>query len=218
MFTEKKIHNILIFITLVCLVASPALAGKPHVREGWLVGVSFGYSEGHIEAAGDPADDENIEALTGGATPQIRVGKMLSSAVALGLDYHGWMLERGEVPLKYRSSLQSVSLTATWYPGRGGTALDGFYVRGGGGFAWASLTEVQIDEEPQDHVPLEQEHGDRTDENGVAINLQLGYEWRISRSFAAGLGLGANYLSIGRDIYDSAYYFPVTLTGIWYLN
>jgi hypothetical protein len=195
----------------LCLFVDAALAGKPHVRNGWLVGVSYGYSEGNIDWA--PRAGESYR---GGATPQIRFGKMISSKVALGLDYNGWMLEDGAVPLKIRSSLQSVSLTGTWYPGKPESTLGGFYLRGGAGYAWASLTFVEIDEEPQDHVPLDQEHGTRKDEAGLAINGQLGYEFRVSKSFAAGLGAGFNYLSIDRDIYTSAYYFPFTLTGIWY--
>jgi hypothetical protein len=215
MLKTKPTSQTLFFLALAgflaCLAVGPAAAGAPHVREGWLVGLAFGYSEGHIAGG-----NEFKGSFSGGATPQMRVGRMVSSSFALGLDYHGWMLEGGAVPLKLRSSLQSVSLTGTWYPGKTGTALDGFYFRGGGGYAWAGLTEVEIDEEPQEKVPIEQEHGTRTDESGVAFNMQLGYEFRISRSFAAGLGLGFNYLSIGRDIYDTAYYFPFTLTGLWY--
>jgi len=202
-----------VLILAVCLQTGWAEAGKPQTRDGWLVGLSYGYSAGHIAWS-----TETEGSYKGGATPQMRFGKMISKSVALGLDYHGWMLEKGEVPVKLRSSLQSVSLTATWYPGHGGSALDGFYLRGGGGFAWAGITFIEIDEEPQDHVPLSQEHGTRFDETGLGLNFQAGYEFRVSKSFAAGLGLGFNYLSIGREFYDTAYYFPVTLTGIWYLN
>jgi len=97
-----------------------------------------------------------------------------------------------------------------------GTALGGFYVRGGVGYAWAGLAFKVIDVVPPEHVPIEQEHGDRTDESGLALNMQVGYEFRVSRALAAGLGLGFDHLSIGKEIYDSAYCWPVTLTGIWY--
>jgi len=209
----KILFLVAVSLVAVSLLAGPASALKPHVRDGWLVGVSYGYSEGNIDWAPEGLDSDGYG---GGATPQIRVGKMISSKVALGLDYHGWMLEDGAVPLKVRSSLQSVSFSGTWYPGREGSAMQGFYLRGGAGYAWAGLTFIEIDEEPPDHVPLEQEHGTRTDESGFAFNFQIGYEFRLARNFATGLGLGYNHLSIGRDIYDSAYYFPVTLTGIWY--
>ena len=213
--------GVLVFVLALAAVES-AEAARPHARDSWLVGVSYGYSEGHI-TWGDGSNPERR--LEGGATPQIRVGRMLSPKFALGIDYHGWMLEGigaeqdpdSEFVEAVRSSMQSVTLTGTWYPGGGrGTALDGFYVRGGAGFAWAGLAFIDIDKIPPEKVPISQEHGDRTDETGFAVNLQVGYEFRISHNFAAGLGLGFNYFSIGKDIYDSAYYLPGTLTGIWY--
>lgn len=207
---------------LAVSAAMPASALKPHVRDSWLVGVSYGYSEGNI-TFGDGSNP--ARELEGGATPQIRVGKMVSAKFALGLDYNGWMLEGPALEQdpdsdyieSLRASLQNVSLTGTWYPGgEGPGALSGFYFRGGVGYAWAGFATVDIDKVPPEHVPLDQEHGDRTDESGLALNAQLGYEFRITRRFAAGLGLGINYLSIGKEIYDTAYYFPGTLTGIWY--
>jgi hypothetical protein len=211
MIFRNKITSPALGLTLLFLIAGGAPAAQPHVRDGWLVGVSFGYTQGHINWTG-----EDRGSYRGGATPQIRVGRMVHPKLALGLDYHGWMLEKGEVPLKVRSSLQSVSFTLTWYPGQVRSPWDGFYFRGGLGYAWAGLTFVEIDEEPPEKVPLSQEHGDRTDESGAAVHFQLGYEFRVSRSFAAGLGAGYNHLIIGRNIYDTAYYFPLTLTGIWY--
>ena len=216
MLKPAKITKRLLLSTLVslmvCLQAGPSSALKPHVREGWLVGVSYGYSEGNIDWA---TLDQG--AYKGGAVPQIRFGRMFSPKLALGLEYHGWMLEKGTVEIgKIRSSLQSVTLAATWYPGQPGSALEGFYVRGGAGYGWVGLTHVEIDEEPQDHVPIEQEHGTRKDESGLGLNFQLGYEFRLSRTFAAGLGLGFDYLSINEEIYKSAYYFPITLTATWY--
>lgn len=223
MLKPAKITNRLFLLAVVslmlCMQVSPASALKPHVREGWLVGVAYGYSEGDIKWG-----QIEEETYKGGATPQIRFGRMLSRKLALGLEYHGWMLEEGRsvevegepVPLKVRSSLQSVTLAATWYPGNPGSALAGLYMRGGLGYGWAGFTIVQIETDPEADVSLEQEHGNRKDESGLAFNLELGYEFRLSRSFAAGLGLGFDYLSINDVIYEAAYYFPVTLTGTWY--
>lgn len=200
-------------IFFLALIVGDALAAKPHTRDGWLVGLSYGYSRGDIEwGVTDPAE------YKGGATPQIRVGHMLSSNFSLAIEYHGWMLEGGEVPLKLRSSLQSAMLALTWYPGRPDQTLGGFYVRGGAGYGWAGLTFVEIDEDPdpEHHVPLDQEHGDRTDESGIGYTLGLGYEFRISNSFAAGLGWSVDYLSIDRTIYQNGTYYPVTLVLNWY--
>lgn len=223
--TGTHTHSIVagaLAVLLAVMLGVPVQALEAHERDSWLVGISYGYSKGHI-TFGDGSSPERE--LSGGATPQFRVGRMLGSKFALGLDYNGWVLEGAaldqdpdsEYIESIRSSLQNVSLTGTWYPGGGGdTSLGGFYVRGGVGYAWAGLAFVDIDKVPPEHVPLDQEHGDRTDESGVALSGQVGYEFRLTRSFAAGLGVGVNYLSIGKEIYDSAYYVPFTLTGIWY--
>ncbi|MEN8005883.1 MAG: hypothetical protein ABFS42_02665 [Candidatus Krumholzibacteriota bacterium] len=215
MSNSRKTSNLFMVLALtvmvLCLSAGPATARKTHVRDGWLVGLSYGYSQGHISWSGEPQGS-----YKGGAIPQIRFGRMVSSKLALGLEYHGWMLEQGIVPVKIRSSLQSATLAATWYPGGAGSAWEGFYLRGGAGYAWAGLSFVEIDEEPPEHVPLEQEHGTRYDESGLGLNVQMGYEFRVSRSFAGGIGMGFDYLSIDKTIYKSSYYFPVTLTAVWY--
>jgi hypothetical protein len=200
-------------ILLLALVSGDVLAANPHTRDGWMVGVSYGYSRGEIEWGGLDSGD-----YKGGATPQIRFGHMLGSHLALGIEYHGWMLEGGEVPLKLRSSLQSAMLAVTWYPGRPDQTLGGFYLRAGAGYGWAGLTfvEIEADPDPEEHVPLDQEHGDRTDESGIGYTLGLGYEFRISHNFAAGLGWSLDYLSVDKDIYKNGTYYPITLVMGWY--
>ncbi len=143
---------------------------------------------------------------------------MVGSHFSLGVEYHGWMREGGVVPLKLRSSLQSVMLAATWYPGRPDQSLGGFYLRGGAGYGWAGLTFIEIEAEPDPdhHVSLDQEHGDRTDESGIGYTLGLGYEFRISNTFAAGLGWSVDYLSIDKDIYKNGTYYPITLVLNYY--
>ena len=94
MLKSSKITKRLLLLALVglmvCMSAGPASALKPHVREGWLVGLSYGYSQGNIDWA-------NVDQGTykGGVTPQIRFGRMLSRKLALGVEYHGWLLEKG---------------------------------------------------------------------------------------------------------------------------
>jgi hypothetical protein len=205
-----------LFLTAVLfltLISGDVLAGNPHTRDGWLVGLSYGYSRGEIEWG-----EIDAGTYTGGATPQIRFGHMLGSHFALGIEYHGWMREGGEVPVKLRSSLQSAMLAATWYPGRPDQTLGGFYVRGGAGYGWAGLTFIEIEAEPdpEEHVSLDQEHGDRTDEAGIGYTIGLGYEFRIAHNFAAGLGWSVDYLSIDKDIYKNGTYFPITLVLNWY--
>lgn len=210
-----KPRNIMILTTffLLAMIAGDAQATHPHTRDGWLVGLSYGYSRGDI--AWGPIDGGTYK---GGATPQMRFGHMVSDHVALGIEYHGWMREGGVVPEKLRSSLQSVMLAATWYPGRPDQTLGGFYLRGGAGYGWAGLTfiEVDPDPDPDHHVSLDQEHGDRTDESGMGYTIGLGYEFRIAHNFAAGLGWSVDYLSIDKNIYKNGTYYPITLVLGWY--
>ena len=83
-------------------------------------------------------------------------------------------------------------------------------MRFGLGLAWAGITEVELSEEE------EQGHGDRLKENGLGVEFNLGYEFRIARNFAAGLGIGFQHLDIGGDLYEEAAYYPATLNLRWY--
>ena len=67
-------------------------------------------------------------------------------------------------------------------------------------------------------MPLEQEHGKRTDESGIGYTLGLGYEFRVAHNFGAGLGWSVEHLSINKDIYNNGTYYPITLVLNWYWN
>ena len=199
-----KRHLLFPVILLTVILATPALAGRPHVRDGWQLGFAYGYSAGRITLANE------VEGTgEGGATPQIRLGHAVGSHFALGVEYNGWMLEGGDADLKIRSSLQQVMLAGTWYPGQPDQASGGFYLRGGLGLGWGSVAVVEI-------VDQVQEHGDRLDEAGLGLLAGLGYEFRITPDVAAGLGVGFNYLAIDKDVYDSAWFTPFTGTLAWY--
>ncbi len=192
---------VLFFLTTL---VAPVLAGSPHVRDGWQLGVAYGYSNGRVTFANE------VEGTgEGGATPQLRLGHSIGRHFALGIEYNGWMLEGGDADLKLRSSLQQVMLAGTWYPGRPDRASGGFYVRAGIGLGWGSLAEVEI-------VDQIQEHGVRRDETGLGLLAGIGYEFRITSDVAAGLGVGFNYLSINKDIYESGWFTPLTATLAWY--
>ena len=199
-------------IILLCACAAllgwalPAAAASPHMRDGWQLGFAYGYSSGRLTLA-DGAEGE----VRGGATPQIRLGHAVGRHFAFGAEYNGWMLEGGDAALKIRSSLQQVMLTGTWYPGNPQSISGGFYLRAGLGLGWASVAEVEI-------VDQIQEHGVRIDESGLGIATSLGYEFRIRSNAAAGLGVGFNHLSINKDVYESGWFTPITGTLAWYWN
>lgn len=190
---------------LAGLCAADAFALSPHERDGWVLGLSYGSARGSAEAP-----DGTSGSTEDGVSPQIRFGHMVGSHVSLGASYAGWMYETGVNPLKYRYALQSIMVAATWYPGRADSGLGGLYLRAGAGLGWANYTEVELVEGE------EQGHGDRTTESGLGLELNLGYEFRISRSMAAGLGIGYNHLDIGGDLYESGEFVPITLNLGWY--
>jgi len=205
---SKKI--VLIFGLVAALAvgfASPhsCYAGRPHARDGWQLGFSYGYSPGRVTLANGAEGEQD-----GGATPQIRLGHRIGRKFALGLEYSGWLVEGGDAELKLRSSLQQLTVAGTWYPGDPTQASGGFYMRGGIGLGWASLSAY----DPE--VSLQT--GNRIDESGLAIMATVGYELRISRAVAAGVSLGYNYLSINKDLYESGWFTPVAINLAWYWN
>lgn len=183
--------------------AADALALHPHVRDGWLLGLSYGNARG--KATG------NIEGETeDGVSPGIRFGRMISKRFALGLSYSGWLYEEGEIPVKFRYSMQNLGAALSWYPGDPESGLGGFYARLGVGHAWASLAAVEI------HPEEEQGHGGRVTETGVGVEFVLGYEFRIARGVAVGLSSGSTRLDIGGEFYDEAEFFPFAVNLGWY--
>lgn len=196
-------------MVLAAVFPDPAAALKPHERDGWLLGVSLGYSTGRITLGNGEEGD-----VEGGATPQIRFGHMVSGKLALGLEYNGWMYEGGDYDTKIRTSLQSIMLGLTWYPGNPEKGSGGLYLRGSGGLGWGrAVDQDRLDPEPEgDYVY----HGDTVDETGLGLQAALGYEFRLTSTTAAGLSYGINYLSINKDIYESGWFTPLTLTLGWY--
>ncbi|HPF70554.1 MAG TPA: outer membrane beta-barrel protein [Candidatus Krumholzibacteria bacterium] len=201
----RRAMAIAIILAGLAAAAGDALALSPHVREGWVLGLSYGGARGEAEAP-----DGTSGGTEDGVSPQIRFGHMLGSHLSLGASYAGWMYETGTQPIKHRYALQAIMLAGTWYPGRADSGLGGLYLRGGVGLGWANATDIEMVEGE------EQGHGDRTTESGLGLELNLGYEFRLVRNMAAGIGIGYNHLDIGGDLYEKADFFPVTLNLGWY--
>ena len=191
---------------LSLLPAGTAQAGQPHQRDGWQVGMSYGYGRGRVKPTGDDTQYD----FRGGATPQIRFGHMVSGHLALQVEYGAWMFEDGILPHKARVSMQDVVLAATWYPGDRDGWTGGFYLRGGAGLGWASFALIEVNDEQ------EQVNSERLDESGLGLQAALGYEWRFVRSAAAGIGVSVQHLSIDGDLYKETTFAPVTFSLAWY--
>jgi len=194
------------------LFAADARALRPHVRDGWMVGLGFGFGNANF-TTGDGTEAE----VERGTTPQIRFGRTFNSRFALLVDYTGWLVEAGDIAVdavKFRRSFQSFGLSFTWYPGGEHPAWGGVSLRGGAGYGWGSVAEVPLvrDEEGE----IVQEHGHRDDEGGLGLVFSVGYEFRLVDHFALGAAFNANFLSINRTYYEKAQTYPVTLNGSWY--
>jgi hypothetical protein len=196
---------IMLALAAAVIPTGAAQALEPHVRDGWILGLSYGGATGDITFANDVQAE-----VEDGVSPQIRFGRMISRHFALGLSYNGWMYETGVVPTKFRFSMQNVLATATWYPGRPETALGGLHLRLGAGYAWSAIAEVEL-------VPGEEQgHGDRRVDTGLGVEFNIGYEFRVFRSTAVGLGFGVVAQNLDGELYRDTVYTPVTLNLGWY--
>jgi opacity protein-like surface antigen len=215
--------TILCAIAALTMLAGEALALSPHTRDGWVLGLSFGGARGKATFNSFPEDAGGASVSgTGetedGVSPQMRLSHMLGNHLAVGASYTGWMYETVNAAKpdfdpardKLRFSLQNIMLGLTWYPGQAESGWGGLYVRGGVGLAWTAITQVTlVDGE-------EQGHGHRDQETGLGLELNVGYEFRLVRSMAAGIGIGINHQNIGKDIYETSTFYPVTLNLGWY--
>jgi opacity protein-like surface antigen len=207
---------------LALATVPPASAGQPHARPGWMVGIGLGIGDGEFtdsEGTTVTADD--------GLTPQIRVGRMLGRHWQIGVEYQGWLTEvgatledtteTGVAGLKLRRSLQNWLLAATWYPGDESSPWGGFYLKAGAGYALGGTAAVLLEEDP-DTGEIEQDHGERFDESGLGLVFGLGYEFRLTSTFAAGLAVTANSQDIGEYFIDEASFGSAALVANWYFD
>ena len=203
---ENNLLRWLVPMVLVVAVLWPAgsVRAEDHVRDGWFIGMGYGYGRGAITTS-----DGHDAAYRDGATPQIRFGHAVSQHFMAGMEYGGWMFEEGDVDLKYRYSLQTVTAALSWHPGPVNTYWGGFYSRAGVGLAWGRANRIRLEDQEQiDTVHIT--------ETGLGLAFQIGYEFRITHNAAAGLSLGYSHLEIDKDLFKEARYVPMAMTLNWY--
>ncbi len=100
----------------------------------------------------------------GGATGYLKLGGTVSQNLLLGAEFNGWAAEYHRQG--YNRSLGSAMFIAQWYPAREGD----FWLRGGLGWARDNLTEYGTTTDFKRH------------ENGTALALGLGYDFRVARN------------------------------------
>ena len=201
-----------LLIMALGLSAVPAASAprEPYVREGWVAGVAYGPARAKIQGS----DSLNTEWLEGPAQ-SIRLGRMLNPSVMVSYEHQAWLREQGFQELKIRAGVQLEALGVTAYPGRPGTAWNGLYLTAGGGYAHCRLTFLEPLAPGESPIGNTYEPIFTEDEFGWGWYGGLGYEFRISRSFAAGVLMTYNRVEIGGSIYDNAQFVPLVASLNW---
>ena len=182
-------------IALVTVSFSDAIAIRFQQRPDWMVSVAWGIGRGSF------TDRSGTEGLyRNGATPVMRVGRMIGSHVMAGVNYGAWVIEYGDIPTKFRRSLQNFDLAVAVFPGNPEGVSGGIYLRAGGGIGWAGEADVDI----TPNMP--QGHGHRLDEWGIGAFAEAGYEFWVFHNFTAGLGVTYNYFQIEEAHVHSAWF------------
>ena len=154
-------------LTFVCLLAWPALAQRPQVRQGYWISGGLGY--GSLDVACDGCDSDRQSGLTG----RLAMGGTLSPHFLIGGDVESWAKEVDGVDILFGH----ISGVGYWYP----RATGGLFVKGGVGFGSLSV----------DAGPL----GESSD-RGLALHAGVGYDIRLARNFSVTPIAGVFWVSL----------------------
>ena len=201
------------FVSLAILTAGPlprAFGLEPHVRNGWVAGIGFGF--GRAKIIGGEALNRVESGWEEGATPRLRLGHMLGKRMMLGYEQFQWFDEQGLGPNAVRVSAQTFGAALTFFPGNPKGVTGGIYLRAGAGFANARIAVT-----PDALGGVDSTHNEEhLDEGGTTYLFGAGYEFRIAKPVALGADLTANYNVIRREFFDTAWFVPVTIGLNWY--
>ncbi len=190
-------YIVLIIIAAVAALATPALGKSfPHHRQGLQLG--FGLGGGGFQVVRQHAGTTTHSPTEQGGVVALRIGYAFDSRFVLGL-------ESASLSRQYADGSVTIStfvLNLTWHPAGGG-----FFVRGGLGTGAAQLAASL------GPIALSATDG------GPAVALGLGYEWRLTRTFALGGAIDLRGLDLDDTaepdwrLHNSSY----TLQFNWYL-
>lgn len=177
------------------LFAADAAAGThPHSRKGFFMGLGLGGGIASVDLV--DVSDEDTE---GGGVVFLRLGGAIRDDLILGLETSGWVKEETVNGVSSDWTLGHVSAALTWFPGNMGV-----YLRGGVGLAFSSIESrgagIRVTNEEQ----------------GFAVIGALGYEWRVTPSFALGPQIEYDYLHIDGDYVNRGGYTSLSLQLNWY--
>jgi hypothetical protein len=110
----RRILSVLMLLMATTLIANPASAQHPHVREGFWINLGLGYGS---------LGCDNCDTREGAMSGQFGIGGTLSQKVIIGLMTNGWTKSEGGVTLTVGTAVAGIR----FYP----SATGGFFLTGG---------------------------------------------------------------------------------------
>lgn len=196
--------------------APAAVAGHPHLREGVTFGAALGYGPGRVSLFPGDEDLQSESSWEAGVTPQFRLGyAVVGNHLLVTAAVQQWLYEQGILAEdKGRVNSQAWTLSLVWCPGKPHSAAGGIQITAGIGVANARLTLLEpVEDDPHGN---KFEEVFKEDEQGTAYQFGVGYEFRLTKSLAAGLSASYIYQTIGGEIFEDSASWPLNLTLNWY--
>jgi hypothetical protein len=190
--------------------AAPSPAQESRQRH-WTVGIAYGPGQAKITGGNDSLTTGWLD----GPAQSVRIGRNFGPLWRVGYEHQAWLHEQGFYDHKLRAGTQLEALAVTAHLGRPGSALGGLFLTAGGGYAHCRLTLLEPLAPGESAIGDTYEIVEKKDEFGWGGFGGAGYEFRISRSFSAGVMISYNYLDIGDVIFDTATFVPLVANLNW---
>jgi len=194
-------RTLLALALAVVAVATDRARAEPHTRTGFFVGFGLGSSNASWNWSGGRSSE-----WSGGGS--LRLGMALANDLLLGVEAwrwaHDYQIETSTAPVPVEARLTAATLAATYFPGNAG-----FFLRGGVGVA-----DGRVDVSPPSGVSFPV--SGQTQDTGLAIIGALGYETRLTSTFALGAEGDVVYLGVGGEAIDTVFGYGIAVELNWY--
>jgi hypothetical protein len=181
-----RVFLIALAILLTAAIAPASAGQKPQNHDGWNLGFGFGGAGAVLNVDGAGSSDRE-----GGGMGNFRVGYPLNERFSLQFEGNAWTKTENDVTVTFSASTFGVA----WFPN------EGLVLRGGIGFGGTTVSVSS---------------GNTTtteSETGLGLHAAIGYDFRLTRTFALGPQVDAGYA--GFDGGDSNW-FGLGLNFNWY--
>jgi hypothetical protein len=165
-----------------------------------MIGLSAGLGSGGLTNS-NTGETFTEDAFVGG----FRVGNMLNPHILLHAEIDAWIRDDViGVETEVQLSLWNFAIATTWFPGEPESALGGLWLRFGVGLSMTRVDQLGTG------VLLS------TSKGGWGWLIGAGYELRLTRSFALGVGVGYEAVRPDSDLFEDGSFIPMTVDLNWY--